>query len=49
MSCGGINFYKMSPEEIRAYLDETGRMDLWGVYTERMGLDAKGGTLSPAS
>jgi radical SAM protein with 4Fe4S-binding SPASM domain len=39
-SCGGINFYKMSPEEVRAYLDDNGRLDLWPAYTERMGVSA---------
>ncbi len=48
-SCGGINFYKMAPEEIRSYLEETDRMDLWTIYTERMGLDEKGKPLAPAS
>jgi radical SAM protein with 4Fe4S-binding SPASM domain len=36
-SCGGINFYKMSAEEVRAYLDDVGRADLWDAYTTRMG------------
>jgi len=35
-SCGGINFYKMSPEEVRAYLEDVGRTDLWPVYQRRM-------------
>lgn len=39
-SCGGINFYKMSPEEVRAYLDDNDRLDLWPAYTERMGVSA---------
>ncbi|MCP4868227.1 MAG: hypothetical protein GY898_05865 [Proteobacteria bacterium] len=39
-SCGGINFYKMSAEEVRAYLDENGRLDLWPAYTDRMGVSA---------
>ena len=38
-SCGGINFYKLSPEEVRAYLDEVGRSDLWPLYAARMGLE----------
>ena len=37
-SCGGINFYKMSPDEVRAYLDDVGRADLWAGYVARMGL-----------
>ena len=35
--CGGINFYKMDDDEVRAFLDENGRMDLWDAYRERMG------------
>jgi radical SAM protein with 4Fe4S-binding SPASM domain len=38
-SCGGINFYKMSPDEVSAYLDDVGRPDLWPVYRGRMKLD----------
>ncbi len=38
-SCGGINFYKMSPDEVRSYLDDVGRADLWEPYSRRMGLD----------
>ena len=41
-SCGGINFYKMSPAEIRLWLQETNHMELWPIYTERMGLDTQG-------
>lgn len=41
-SCGGINFYKMSPEEVRSYLEENERLDLWPAYTTRMGLDESG-------
>lgn len=37
-SCGGINFYKMEPDEVRGYLQEHDRLDLWAVYAERMGL-----------
>jgi radical SAM protein with 4Fe4S-binding SPASM domain len=37
-SCGGINFYKLEPDEVRAWLDDVGRADLWPVYTRRMGL-----------
>ena len=37
-SCGGINFYKMTPDEVRTYLGEVDRMDLWPAYTGRMGL-----------
>jgi radical SAM protein with 4Fe4S-binding SPASM domain len=47
-SCGGINFYKMSPDEIRAYLCENDKLDLWSVYTERMGLDDDGRALVPS-
>ena len=39
-SCGGINFYKMSAEEVRDYLEENERMDLWPIYSRRMGLEA---------
>ncbi len=39
-SCGGINFYKMEPDEVRGYLQEYDRMDLWPVYEQRMGLSA---------
>ncbi len=39
-SCGGINFYKMSPEEVRAYLKDNDRLDLWPTYSERMGVSA---------
>lgn len=38
-NCGGINFYKMEPSEVQAYLDEVGRPDLWPVYVRRMGID----------
>jgi len=38
-NCGGINFYKMDPPEVRAYLDEVGRPELWAIYVRRMGLD----------
>ena len=38
-SCGGINFYKMSPAEIRQWLEDNGHLELWSVYVERMGLD----------
>ena len=41
-SCGGINFYKMSPAEVRSYLEENERLDLWPTYTGRMGLNASG-------
>jgi len=41
-SCGGINFYKMDAAEIRSYLEENDRMDLWPAYTKRMGFDAAG-------
>ena len=37
-SCGGINFYKMEPGEVRAWLDEVGRGELYAGYAERMGL-----------
>ena len=39
-SCGGINFYKMSAEEVRAYLDDVDRLDLWPRYADRMGVTA---------
>jgi radical SAM protein with 4Fe4S-binding SPASM domain len=39
-SCGGINFYKMTADEVRAYLVEVERTDLWPVYAARMGVDA---------
>jgi len=39
-SCGGINFYKMSADEVRAYLAEHDRLDLWPAYTTRMGVSA---------
>lgn len=38
-ACGGINFYKMGPEEVRAWLDEVGRLDAWPAYAARMGLE----------
>ena len=41
-SCGGINFYKMSPAEVFSYLGDNERMDLWSIYTARMGLDSEG-------
>lgn len=34
--CGGINFYKMEPEEIREYLEEIGRPELYEVYRNRL-------------
>ncbi len=37
-ACGGINFYKLEPGEVRQYLDEVGRADLYPVYEKRMGL-----------
>lgn len=40
-SCGGINFYKLEPGEVRAWLDEVGRADLYPVYARRMGLEAE--------
>ena len=45
-SCGGINFYKIEPAEVRAYLEESDRLDLWAVYTTRMGLDVEGRPLA---
>lgn len=45
-SCGGINFYKIEPKEVHAYLEEADRLDLWPTYTTRMGLDADGRPLS---
>ena len=39
-SCGGINFYKMEPGEVREYLDEVGRADLYPIYARRMGVQA---------
>ena len=41
-SCGGINFYKMDAAEIRSYLQDYNRMDLWPTYTQRMGFDLEG-------
>lgn len=35
-ACGGINFYKMEPGEVREYLDEVGRADLYDGYAARM-------------
>lgn len=37
-ACGGINFYKMEPGEVRQYLDEVGRGDLYAGYVARMGI-----------
>lgn len=34
--CGGINFYKMTPEEIHDYLEEVGRLDLYEGYVQRL-------------
>jgi len=45
-SCGGINFYKIEPQEIHAYLEEAERLDLWPIYVSRMGLDMEGRPLS---
>jgi radical SAM protein with 4Fe4S-binding SPASM domain len=36
--CGGINFYKMSPEEVRSWLAEVGRLDMWPKYAKRIGI-----------
>lgn len=36
--CGGIHFYKLEPDEIRAWLRDVGRDDLWPTYCARMGL-----------
>lgn len=36
--CGGINFYKMDPGEVLAFLAEEDRMDLWEAYRRRLGL-----------
>ncbi|MEE2829614.1 MAG: SPASM domain-containing protein [Myxococcota bacterium] len=44
-TCGGINFYKMTPEEVRSYLTEVDRLDLWPAYTGRMSLDDEGRAL----
>lgn len=41
-SCGGINFYKLEPGEVRAYLEEVGEPHLYEVYAKRMGLEATG-------
>ncbi len=41
-ACGGINFYKMSPDEVRGYLEEVDRLDLWPQYTARMGVEPAG-------
>lgn len=38
LSCGGIGWITMSPEEIRQWLSEVGRLDLYEVYRRRMGL-----------
>ena len=34
--CGGINFYKMTPEEIHDYLEEIDRLDLYDAYAARL-------------
>ncbi len=34
--CGGINFYRMTDEEIRSYLERIGRPELFARYLERM-------------
>ncbi len=34
--CGGINFYRMTDDEIRAYLARIGRLDLFPRYLARM-------------
>jgi radical SAM protein with 4Fe4S-binding SPASM domain len=39
-SCGGINFYTMEPEEIRSFLADVGREELWPDYARRRGLPA---------
>lgn len=36
LACGGINFYKMTPEEIHDYLEEQGRLDLYPLYRQRL-------------
>ncbi len=37
-ACGGINFYKMEAGEVREYLEEVGRADLYDGYAARMGV-----------
>ncbi|MCG3174631.1 MAG: hypothetical protein GMKNLPBB_02891 [Myxococcota bacterium] len=37
-SCAGINFYTMTSEDIRRYLESVGRLDLYPQYLERLGL-----------
>ncbi len=39
-SCGGINWYRTPPEVVHEWLAREGRLDLWPVYRQRMGLVA---------
>ncbi len=37
--CGGINFYRMDDDAVRAYLERIGRLDLFPRYLARMAAD----------
>jgi hypothetical protein len=39
LACGGINFYKLEPDEVREYLEEIGRPELFARYLERLELN----------
>lgn len=38
LSCGGIGWIEMTPPEVHAFLEGQGRMDLWPIYSQRLGL-----------
>lgn len=41
-NCGGINWIQMGSEEIRTYLEEVGRLDLYPAYLRRVGRAGEG-------
>ena len=38
-SCGGINFYKLTAEQVRQWCEENQEMEAYKAYAERMGIE----------
>jgi radical SAM protein with 4Fe4S-binding SPASM domain len=38
-ACGGINFYKLTPEQVREWCELNGEQEAWEAYRQRMGIE----------